>query len=63
MLLHHKVLDSLHDELGASIHHSGKQPARGGEPKRGSKEWGVEMRTKKKKGTGGGGRGEGGGQG
>lgn len=30
MLLEHKVLHSLHDELGASIHYSGKQPGGGG---------------------------------
>lgn len=57
VLLHHQVLDSLHDELGASVHHSGKQAAPGGggggeeEREGGSREWG-EIRTKKE-GTGG----------
>lgn len=27
MLFEHQVLHSLHDKLGAGIHHSGKQPA------------------------------------
>lgn len=30
MLFEHQVLDSLHDELGACVHHSGQQPAEGG---------------------------------
>lgn len=29
VLFEHQVLHSLHDELGAGIHHSGKQPAGG----------------------------------
>lgn len=48
MLFKHQVLHSLHDELGAGIHHSGKQPAEDGggrtrrEERRGGKKQGGD---------------------
>ena len=47
MLLEHQVLHSLHDELRAGIHHSGKQPAEeGGQERRGEERRGEGEETK-----------------